>query len=349
MDKVASVTVRATEIALPVARASLHMAGTIQEPLNGGDPPGARFAQTWEMSLLRHERLAAGATLGDASGALWALVLDGSAEFETAGGRWRLSVGDAVLVDSRTARRITAVQKLEVAFADLRPVPAYPVPSPFVVPGFSHRHPGVARLVATCPLGEACRSALYTLSYAGLIGAAMTTSWLETGEYDEEAVAGDEAVLNVLAALADRPGDRWTLDRMAGLAHLSRSALTARFRRAVGHSPMEILREIRMREARSLLSDGSKPVVQIAFAVGYGSTAAFSRAFSFHHGVAPLAWRADAQAVSPRGNAEQPEACSGGDGGDRAEEQRRLYAVGVQQRTTRRGADRDRHLERGHL
>ena len=57
-----------------------------------------------------------------------------------------------------------------------------------------------SRLVATCPLGEACRSELYTVSYAGLIGAAMITSWLEAEEYDEEAAPSDEAVVNVLAA-----------------------------------------------------------------------------------------------------------------------------------------------------
>jgi AraC-like DNA-binding protein len=319
------------------------MAGTLHEP------PEARYPQTWDMSLLRHERLSAGAILKDSPGPLWVLLLDGSAEFETAGGGQRLSAGDAVLVDSRTARRISAVEELELAVADLRAVPAYPVPSPFVVSGFSDRHPGVARLVATCPLGEACRSALYTHSYAGLIGAAMVTSWLEAGEDGAEGGAGDAAVLDVLAALAVHPGEQWTLDRMARLVHLSRSALTARFRRAAGRTPMEILREIRMREARTLLSDGSQPVAQVAFAVGYGSTAAFSRAFSVHHGLAPLAWRSDALAASPTGDAKQPEPDSGGERGDRAETQRRRYAVGIQQRPTGRGADRDRDLEGGHL
>src|SRR5215468_3330450 len=102
----------------PGGRASLHMPGIIQQPPDG-DRPDPRLPQTWEMSLLRHERLPARATLRDGLGPMWAMFLDGYGELETAGGRQRLSAGDAVLVDSRTARRITAVGELDVAVADL--------------------------------------------------------------------------------------------------------------------------------------------------------------------------------------------------------------------------------------
>jgi AraC-like DNA-binding protein len=95
----------------------------------------------------------------------------------------------------------------------------------------------------------------------------------------------------VLAALAERPGEPWTLDRMAGLVHLSRSALTDRFRRTTGHSPMRMLREVRMNQARHLLTKQCLAVTRVAFEVGYGSVAAFSRAFTAEHGVSPLAWR----------------------------------------------------------
>ncbi|WP_036967188.1 helix-turn-helix transcriptional regulator, partial [Promicromonospora kroppenstedtii] len=96
-------------------------------------------------------------------------------------------------------------------------------------------------------------------------------------------------VADVVAALAASPGEPWTLDRMAALVHLSRSALTERFRRATGHSPMRMLREVRMHRARTLLIDRCLPVTRVAFEVGYGSVAAFSRAFTTDHGRSPLA------------------------------------------------------------
>ncbi|MGI5189801.1 helix-turn-helix transcriptional regulator [Promicromonospora sp. CA-289599] len=101
----------------------------------------------------------------------------------------------------------------------------------------------------------------------------------------------DTAVAHVVAELVARPGEPWTLDEMAGLVHLSRSALTGRFRRATGHSPMRVLREVRMHRARTLLAVERLSVTRVAFEVGYGSVAAFSRAFAVDHGVSPLAWR----------------------------------------------------------
>ncbi|WP_158230495.1 helix-turn-helix transcriptional regulator [Pseudofrankia asymbiotica] len=254
------------------------------------------------MSFLQHERVPAGSAVPRAAGPLWALVLDGSAELETADGCHSLQAGDAALIAARTAHRLIAGEDLMLAVADLRPVVAssHRLPSPFVIPGFSGRHPAVTRLIGTCPLEGRCLTPLFAQGYAGVLGAALVTSWLEAGENGEgvERPGQDGAVARVLAALTSDPGDDWTPDRMARLVHLSRSALTARFRRATGRPPMEILRELRMHEARRLLADSSQPVGGVASAVGYRSIAAFSRAFASHHGLAPQAWRAEALSPS---------------------------------------------------
>ncbi|MBL7488924.1 helix-turn-helix domain-containing protein [Frankia sp. AgB1.9] len=283
----------------------------------------------WEMSRLQHERVPAGSALPGARGPLWVLVLDGSAELETAAERHALDPGDAALVAARTAHRLVAGENLLVAAADLRPVVAssYRLPSPFVVRGFSGRHPAVTRLIGTCPLEGRCLTPLFAFGYASLLGAALVTSWLETRERDERP-GQDEAVADVLAALASDPGEDWTPERMARVAHLSRSALTARFRRATGRSPMEILRELRMHHARTLLADGSQPVGRVASAVGYGSVAAFSRAFAAHHGAAPQAWRA-ATSSSAAGHPQEPEAEAGGERRGGPDDQRHPHAVRV--------------------
>ncbi len=277
----------------------------------------------WEMSDLRHVGLAGGAVLTDLPGPRWALVLSGAVVLETAAGTEPLTGGDAVLVAARTAHRIIAEEPSELVVADLRPVgSARRPPSPLVVRDFTTHHAGVAALVGKCRLGNGRERPLFTASYGGLIGAVMTDCWLRESEGSP-----DPVVASVMAAVAARPGEPWTVERMARLAHLSRSALGERFRRVLGRSPVEVLREVRMGEARRLLGDASRSVEHVAFAVGYGSAAAFSRAFSAHHGVAPQAWRV----ASPTRDPQRGEERTRGDGGHRAEQERGRDAVRVQE------------------
>jgi AraC-like DNA-binding protein len=251
----------------------------------------------WEMTALRRERMAAG-EMRSRPGGLWALVLAGAVTLEAASGRSRVLPGDAVLVDARTAHRFTADVDTDLVHGDLRQAaPSAALPSPLVLRGFSDAQRGVVALVTTCPLEAKDGPDLFATSYAGLLGAAMTALWRAAegpvGSADDDVNGtADAQVASVVATLADRPGEPWTLDRMAGLVHLSRSALTERFRRATGHSPMRMLREVRMHRARALLAEGWLPVTRVAFEVGYGSVAAFSRAFTADHGVSPLGWRA---------------------------------------------------------
>ena len=260
----------------------------------------------WEMTALRRERLPADASLVR-PGALWVLVLSGAATLETAGDRRTILPGDAALVDARTAHRLTADVETDLVHGDLRrAVPSTPLPSPLVQRGFGEEHRGIVALVTTCPLSVECKVDHFAAAYASLLGAAILSLWHPAegsgGQADDGRGPADDAqVAEVVAALAARPGEPWTLDRMARLVHLSRSALTERFRRATGHSPMRMLREVRMNRARTLLTKQCLAVTRVAFEVGYGSVAAFSRAFAADHGVSPLAWRTgpDAAASDP--------------------------------------------------
>lgn len=264
----------------------------------------APLRMEWDMTTLKREQLPADATLVR-SGALWALILSGAATLETAGGRQTILPGDAVLVDPRTAYRFTADVDTALVHGDLRrEVPATPWSSPLVLRGFGDEHRGIVALVTTCPLSVQCKADRFAAAYAGLIGAAISAMSRPAeavgGQADgARGPADDPEVAEVVAALAASPGERWTLDRMAGLVHLSRSALTERFRRATGHSPMRMLREVRMHRARTLLTEQCLAVTRVAFEVGYGSVAAFSRAFAADHGVSPLAWRTAPAAAGP--------------------------------------------------
>jgi AraC-like DNA-binding protein len=101
----------------------------------------------------------------------------------------------------------------------------------------------------------------------------------------------DDVVGRALAVLHRRPAHPWTLDGLARTIGASRSVLSSRFVDFVGVPPMQYLAQWRMQLAGNRLTEGAT-VAEAAAAVGYGSEAAFSRAFKRVAGVAPATWRA---------------------------------------------------------
>jgi len=83
------------------------------------------------------------------------------------------------------------------------------------------------------------------------------------------------------------------VDELAHAAGTSRSVLTERFSRLLGQSPMQYLTEWRMQLAADLLRSTSLKLADIAERVGYGSDAAFSRAFRRHVGTWPAEFRGE--------------------------------------------------------
>jgi AraC-like DNA-binding protein len=244
--------------------------------------------ESWELSRLSHVRLEPGVVLGPAEAGSWLLVLSGTACLGLADGEHPLESGDAVLVEARTAYAVRSGDGAVLAVADLRPV-GVPLPDVLLRRGFARRHPEVAALVSACDLGAACSTRAWGPAFAAILGAALRTGWA-----DEPAVPlADAVVAALLDAVAAEPGRDWTLAAMARAVHLAPSTLAARIRRQTGHSATGLLRDLRMREARQLLREERLPVGRVASRVGYGSTAAFSRAFAAHHGRGPQAWRSD--------------------------------------------------------
>ena len=79
----------------------------------------------------------------------------------------------------------------------------------------------------------------------------------------------------------------WTVEQLAALAVMSRSAFYARFTALVGAAPMEYLLGWRMERARRMLRDEEEGVAAVAGKVGYGSASAFSVAFRRYVGESP--------------------------------------------------------------
>jgi AraC-like DNA-binding protein len=79
----------------------------------------------------------------------------------------------------------------------------------------------------------------------------------------------------------------WTVQQLARVSALSRSAFFERFTRTVGLPPMEYLLAWRMAVARTLLRGQQVSIAEVAERVGYASASTFSTAFSRHVGQAP--------------------------------------------------------------
>jgi AraC-like DNA-binding protein len=101
----------------------------------------------------------------------------------------------------------------------------------------------------------------------------------------------DPRLGRVLAALFDRPGAPHTVERLAEVAGMSRSAFAEHFVQAFARPPMEFLKEVRMRQAARLLRATDRPIKALAADVGYASRSSFSHAFKDCFGVSPEAYR----------------------------------------------------------
>lgn len=99
----------------------------------------------------------------------------------------------------------------------------------------------------------------------------------------------DGRLTPVLNAIHQAPEQDWTVEQLAALAHMSRSAFSACFNKLVGMPPIVYLTAWRMRLAQDLLQQGVAMKV-IAATVGYGSQAAFTRSFIHQFGMPPSAW-----------------------------------------------------------
>ena len=92
---------------------------------------------------------------------------------------------------------------------------------------------------------------------------------------------------------------------------LSRSVLAERFADLVGIPPMQYLAKWRMQIASGLLSGGNANIATVAAEIGYGSEAAFSRAFKKMVGMPPSAWRRRLDDDGSRRNVGPPPQSSG--------------------------------------
>jgi len=105
----------------------------------------------------------------------------------------------------------------------------------------------------------------------------------------------DERIGWALNAMHLDPTHAWTVETLAETAAMSRSIFSDRFTAAVGIPPLRYLTSWRLTVAADLLRSGKLKVTEVAHDAGYGSEAAFSRAFKAQFGYPPRDARRIAQ------------------------------------------------------
>ena len=102
----------------------------------------------------------------------------------------------------------------------------------------------------------------------------------------------DPSVARALDRILENPALNHTVDSLADVACLSRSAFARRFNDAFGVPPMRLVHDIRMhRAARLLRGCPTMTIHAVAHLVGYTSRSHFSRGFKEHYGVTPAEYR----------------------------------------------------------
>lgn len=117
----------------------------------------------------------------------------------------------------------------------------------------------------------------------------LRTRRMRAGERAAGLLAGlaDPVTARALAAIHRDVAHGWTLDELARLCAVSRSAFAARFRAVVGAAPISYLLHWRMALAKDALSRGDRRIDEIAFAIGFQSASAFTTAFTRAVGCSP--------------------------------------------------------------
>jgi AraC-like DNA-binding protein len=110
-----------------------------------------------------------------------------------------------------------------------------------------------------------------------------STGWL--------AALRDRYVSAALRAMHAKPAEPWTLDTLGREAGLSRTAFSTRFSEVMGIPAIQYLSNWRLQLAAGLLDRQGMSIAQVAADVGFGSEAAFNRAFKRQVGMPPGAWR----------------------------------------------------------
>ncbi|MEM9027373.1 MAG: AraC family transcriptional regulator [Pseudomonadota bacterium] len=95
----------------------------------------------------------------------------------------------------------------------------------------------------------------------------------------------------VLDYVSENFGKSVTLDTLAKEAGLSPSHFSRLFKQTIGQSPMQFVLSYRVEQAKKMLADPNRALIDVALSCGFADQAHFSRVFKQSAGSTPKAWR----------------------------------------------------------
>lgn len=98
-------------------------------------------------------------------------------------------------------------------------------------------------------------------------------------------------LMPAMLAIEEAPEGSHTLRSLAQLCHLSREHFLRRFKKAHGVTPLDYVRQRRIRKSLALLADGRKSIPQIASECGFASRFHFTRLFTRYLAKSPGEYR----------------------------------------------------------
>nr|WP_315485475.1 AraC family transcriptional regulator [uncultured Undibacterium sp.] len=92
-----------------------------------------------------------------------------------------------------------------------------------------------------------------------------------------------------LTAVHESPEEPWTVEQLARVSGMSRTAFAVKFKQVIGQAPAEYVANWRLSIAQARLREGV-PLKMLASELGYSSQSALTRVFTSKLGVSPREW-----------------------------------------------------------
>lgn len=139
--------------------------------------------------------------------------------------------------------------------------------------------------------GPACAAMMTALMNQCLIEVLRQAEEQAGGSLPWLSALDDPRLSKVVETILDHPENSYSLESLASVAAMSRSTFARHFEQCFGRTPMDYLRDVRLRRAGQLLQVGGTNVDAVASKVGYASRSHFSQAFSEQFGCSPTEFR----------------------------------------------------------
>lgn len=139
--------------------------------------------------------------------------------------------------------------------------------------------------------GPACAAMMTALMSQCLIHVLRRASDQAGGSLPWLSALDDPRLSRVIEHILDHPEQPYTVEALADVGHMSRSTFARHFEQCFGHTPMDYVRDVRLRRGAQLLQTSALSVDAVASKVGYASRSQFSHAFHDQYGCAPADFR----------------------------------------------------------